>query len=89
MGERYLLDSNTIIYYLDGNLPVSALDFLDVTLRIEGIVSVISKIELLSWNTLNISDYAMIERFIHHASIYGLNDEIVARTIALRKTHKI
>ena len=36
MGTRFLLDTNSVIYYLDNALPKSAMVFLDKTLDIEG-----------------------------------------------------
>ena len=50
MGTRFLLDTNSIIYYLDNALPRAASIFLDGALDDEAYISVISKIELLGWN---------------------------------------
>lgn len=89
MGERYLLDTNTVIYYLDGNLPTSALDFLDIILAIEGNISVISQIELLSWTPPNPTDYVTVEQFVNDADIQPLTKDIISQTITLRKSLKI
>lgn len=89
MGERYLVDTNTVIYYLDGNLPTKALDFLDVIFTIEGNISVISQIELLSWTPPNPEDYITVEQFVNDADIHPLNKGIINQTIALRQTFKM
>ena len=89
MGERYLIDTNTVIYYLDGNLPTKALDFLDVIFTIEGNISVISQIELLSWTPPNPEDYTTVEQFVNDADIHALNKGIISQTIALRQTFKM
>jgi predicted nucleic acid-binding protein len=89
MGERYLLDTNTVIYYIDGNLPIKALDFLDIILAIEGNISVISQIELLSWTPPNPDDYTIVELFVKDTDIFPLTSEIITRTISLRKAHKM
>ena len=89
MGERYLIDTNTVIYYLDGNLPTKALDFLDVIFTIEGNISVISQIELLSWTPPNPEDYTTVEQFVNDADILALNKGIISQTIALRQTFKM
>jgi hypothetical protein len=47
MGTRFLLDTNSVIYFVDGVLPTSARDFLQTELSIEANLSVISQIELL------------------------------------------
>ena len=89
MGERYLLDTNTVIYYSDANLPIPALDFLDSILTIEGNISVISKIELLGWAYPNPGDYLKMQQFADKADVYMLTDEIINQTILLRKNFKI
>ena len=89
MGERYLLDTNTVIYLLDKNLSASALDFLKTLLLLEGNISIISKIELLSWLPPNPIDFIKVEQFVNDADIYSLNDEIVKKTIFFRKSYKI
>ncbi len=89
MGERYLLDTNTVIYYSDANLPTAALDFLDSILIIEGNISVISKIELLGWVPPNPNDYLKIQQFVAKADVYTLTNEVIDQTILLRKNYKI
>jgi predicted nucleic acid-binding protein len=89
MGERYLLDTNTVIYYLDGNLPIKALDFIDIQLAIEGNISVITQIELLSWTPPNPNDFVVVEQFVRDTDIFTLNTDIINQTIFLRKSFKI
>ena len=54
MGTPALLDSNIVIYFLDGQMPEKALDFVEKQLDEFGsFISVISLIELLGWQAPN------------------------------------
>ena len=51
MGQsQYLIDTNAIIDYLGNKLPLSGLNFMNGVIDALPNVSVISKIELLSFN---------------------------------------
>ena len=52
MGTQYLIDSNIVIGYLSGTLPVKGMQFMDEIVDAIPQVSVITKIETLGYNTL-------------------------------------
>ncbi len=90
MGTPYLLDTNTIIYFLDSHLPEKSLDFIESALDDTGsFLSVISKMELLGWQAPAGKPLHQIERFIEDSFVFPLTDSIVDKTIELRKTQKI
>jgi predicted nucleic acid-binding protein len=89
MGTRFLLDTNSVIYYLDNALPNSAMNFLDTVLDIEAYVSVISKIELLGWNPPTGISLQPIQDFVDTATVLPLNDAVVQKTIEIRRSKKI
>jgi predicted nucleic acid-binding protein len=89
MGTRYLIDSNTVIDYLAGLHPEKALKWLNQIID-EGInVSVITKIEVLSYNPDIEDNYQILIEFFESAAVFGLTEEIVDRTIRLRQKQKI
>jgi len=88
MGTRYLIDTNTVIYYLDNVLPKSTSDFLDKLFDSEANISVITHIELLSWFGLTSESVAVIESFIENTNIFQLSAEIVEKTIEIRRLKK-
>jgi predicted nucleic acid-binding protein len=55
MAGKYLIDTNTVIDYLDNKLPVNAADMLDVE---ELDISVITRMELLAWRNANRNKYS-------------------------------
>lgn len=89
MGTRFLLDTNAVIYYIDGALPMSALTFLDTELDKEANISVISKIELLSWQPTAGKSLKPVEAFIKAATVLPLSEAIVQKTIDIRRTKKV
>jgi hypothetical protein len=85
----FLLDSNVVINYLEGSLSSSAIQRLNIIVDEEPIVSVLTKIETLGFNFKTVEQQTIIETFINNSNILELNNEIVNKTIELRKSKKI
>jgi hypothetical protein len=50
MGQQCLIDSNAIIDYLGGKIPIDKMEFMHSVINDTPTVSVISKIEVLGFN---------------------------------------
>lgn len=85
----YLLDTNTIINYLDASLPISAMAFMNKIVDEQSNISVISKIETLGYNFEFISEKNTMEIFVGNSTVLYLNEDIVNQTILIRKAKKI
>jgi len=88
MGTQYLIDSNAVIDYLSGILPVSGMKFMDGVVNAVPQVSVITKIEVLGYNTPPAA-YQFLIDFMNDAAVLELTDDVVNQTIALRQQVKI
>lgn len=88
MGKPYLIDSNAVIDYPMGKLPASGMAFLDEIINDIPNVSVITQIEVLGFNSSSTTEKLLTD-FFDDAFILGLTDEVVEKTIELRKAHKI
>ena len=88
MGQQYLIDSNTVIDYLSGKLPHNGMLFLDQLINNIPNISVITKIEVLGYKTA-IEASLLLNSFVDDSAVYDLSDEIVKKTIEIRKEHKI
>lgn len=85
----YLLDTNTIIYYLQAALPEKAMQQLHTIVDEQPLISVITKIELLGFNKATAEEQTITETFINAALLFHLDDAVINQTIALRKQHRI
>ncbi|GGI22527.1 type II toxin-antitoxin system VapC family toxin [Pedobacter mendelii] len=85
MDQRYLIDTSAVIKYLNSTFPLSGLRFMDVILDNECILSFISEIELQVWNPANEEDIDVYTDFIANSVIVGLEKEIIAETVRVRK----
>lgn len=85
----YLLDTNAVINYLDASLPIAGMQLLNTVVDDEPIISVVTKIETLGFNFKVVEEEAIIETFINGSTILDLNNDIVNKTIAIRKSKKI
>ena len=88
MKNRFLLDTNIIIYYFNGIVKDEKID---LVFKESFNISIITKIEFLSWQKLK--DDKVLESkaldFISYATIYDLTDEIANRVIEIRQHHKV
>ena len=89
MGKRYLLDSNTIIDYIAGLYSGKAKQWLNHIIDEEIIVSVITKIEVLSFDPDKEDNYPILVDFFEASTILELSDSVVNKTIAIRQKQKI
>ena len=88
MGQEYLLDSNIIIGYLAGTIPVNGMKVVSNIINQTPRISVISQIEVLRFNDTPENE-AILANFINTSIIYSLNFSIVRRTIELCKQNRI
>ncbi len=90
MGTTYLLDTNTVIYFLDSLLTEKSLDFIEKCLDNQAVaISVISKIELLGWREGSPKQLQNVTDFIQEIEVLALTDAIVGGTIEIRRSQKI
>lgn len=88
MGQQYLIDSNSVIDYLSGNLPPQGMDFMNQIVNDIPNISVITKIEVLGYKTTE-EAYNLLSDFVNDSIVINLQDKIVENTIEIRKEYKI
>ncbi len=89
MGQiAYLLDTNAIIDYLGNKIPDSAIGFMNSVVDSSPNISVISKIELLGFNTTAENQH-LLASFVHDISVLELTSSIADRCIEVRRQHRI
>ena len=88
MGSGYLIDTNIIIDYLNGNLQPPAKLFLRKVVNESPKLSIISKIELLSFKTEEES-YRLIYSFVECSLVHELSKEVANTAIQIRLQKRI
>jgi predicted nucleic acid-binding protein len=88
MGMNMLVDSNVIIDYVSNRIPEKSAKQLDNYFNSNFSVSIISKIEVLGFNTL---DYELeqLESFIQLSSIVYIDEAVADKTIEIRRMKRI
>ncbi len=86
MGTRYLIDSNTLSDYFGEKLSLNGLDFIDTLVNENPQISVMTRIESLSYLTPQIETF---RSFVNYSTVFDLTEDIIIRTIALRRSRKI
>ena len=88
MGQpKYLIDTNAVIDYLGEKLPASGMEFMNGVIDAVPIVSVVTKIEVLGFNTPD-EPYQLLISFMNDATVLHLTEDIVEASIEVRKNYK-
>ncbi len=87
MEQGYLLDTNIIIYFLQGRLTTNSSLLLNLLIDGNNKISFVTKIELLSHDEPDPEEAA--NRFLSNSIVFGVDESIIAKTILIRKENKI
>jgi hypothetical protein len=85
MGQKYLIDTNSLIDAQSKKLPESGLTFLANAINDNFTISFITYIEFLGFKEISQSS----KDFIALATLIEINKEIINHCITLRKTYRI
>lgn len=89
MGAGYLADTNSVIDFLNRKLPPVSIAWLEQLIVNEQLaLSVIVRIELLSWNGPP-ADMQLLANFIAATEVLPLDEPVIQQTIALRQQHRV
>lgn len=89
MGQRFLIDTNILVYYFDDQIPEQADQDVDAIFDQSFNISVISKIEFLGWQKYTEEEYKCAGEFLAGAQIFSLKETIVNRAIRLRRKKRM
>lgn len=86
MGTKHLIDTNTLSDYFGEKLPLNGLDFIDTLVNENPQISVMTRIKSLSYLSPQIE---MFRSFVDYSTVFDLTENIIIRTIALRRSRRI
>ncbi len=84
---KYLIDSNAVIDYLGKKFPANGMDFMNGVIDNVPAISVVTKIEVLSFNAEK-EHYDLLNSFMDDAAIMDLTNDIVMASIDIRKKYR-
>jgi len=85
--HSYLIDTNAVIDYLGKKIPVNGMQFMNTVVDAIPNVSVITKIEVLGFNTTE-HQFKILTDFMDDAIVMDLTKEVADICILLRKKYK-
>ena len=89
MDEKFLIDTNIIIYYLDDKIPENEIERLENILSLSFNISTITKIEVLGWHKVTKSEKKRIEKFLSNAQVFYIDKAIEQKSIEIKQKYKI
>ncbi|MCY7357952.1 MAG: type II toxin-antitoxin system VapC family toxin [Rudanella sp.] len=88
MGERYLIDTSAYSYYITRRLAAEPYLFFERIVGQESLLSVVTRIELLSWIPGNKVVEAVVRSIVNDSIVVPLSEEVILQTVRLRRHHK-
>ena len=82
-----MIDTNIAIYYFGSLLSEESASFLESVYRSSYYISVINRIELLSFDKISADQYRALEAFVNNASVFELEEKVVVETIKIRQLY--
>jgi predicted nucleic acid-binding protein len=89
MGLRYLFDTNIFLAFLSGDIEVKKLFSKEFVADNEIFISVIVKMELLSYPGITRADELIIRDMVEELEVIPLDDDIEALAVALRRKYRL
>jgi toxin FitB len=89
MGQRFLVDTNILIYSFSNEIEKEIDSKLTDLLRKSFNISVITKIEFLGWKDHTPKGYQAALEFLKAATIHTLENNVVERSIEIRRKKTI
>ena len=89
MAKRYLIDTNIIIYFLDGQIPEKQRSKVATIFKKSFNVSTITRIEVLGWHKISGEEKGKILDFMNHSTTFFLDKQIQDQSIEIRQMKKI
>ena len=89
MGSKYLLDTNIVIYLLNGSLSENDSQHVKIAAQQSIRLSIISKLGLLGWKAPTHEEDLLFAEFVENSIIYDLDKEIIDKTIEIRRSKRI
>jgi predicted nucleic acid-binding protein len=87
-ASDYLLDTSACSKYIQELLSNKAADLMDIAIEPRDSLSVITRIELLSWVTGSNRLDSDIRAFIAESEIFELTEPVIQQTVRLRRHYK-
>jgi toxin FitB len=89
MGQRFLVDTNIVIYYMNNEIPQKGLSKVKQILKDSFIVSIISNIETLGWYNIAENEKIKLADFLSYSSVIYIDKRIQEKAIEIRQNKKM
>jgi len=86
--QNYLIDTNVVIDYLGNKIYHNGMQFMNTVIDAVPNISVITKIEVLGFNTTK-TEYQLLTDFMDDANVIELSKNVADICIDLRKKYRI
>lgn len=86
--EQYLMDTNVVSDYFSASFSAAGMALMDAAIDAIPNISIITQIELLCWNTDEVTTQN-VQSFIADSVVLDISPDVITQCVALRKGKKI
>ncbi len=86
--ELYLIDTNVVSDYFSASFSIAGMAFMDTAIDAVPNISIITQIELLCWNTDEVT-LQNVQNFIADSVVLDISPDVITQCVNLRKGKKI
>jgi toxin FitB len=89
MEQKFLIDTNILIYYFDDLIPGNTVHIVDEIFSKSFNISIISKVEFLGWQKFDEEQYKKAALFVDGSTVISLSEKIANEAIHLKRQKRM
>ena len=84
MAQKWLIDTNIVIYYANDKIPSRSVKKVEEIIQQSFIISTITQIEVLGWYKITVAEKRRLTHFLNQATVLYVDKKIEQAAVALK-----
>jgi hypothetical protein len=89
MAQKWLIDTNIVIYYANDKIPNRSVKKVEEIIQQSFIISTITQIEVLGWYKITVAEKRRLTHFLNQATVLYVDKKIEQAAVALKQMQKM
>ena len=89
MAQKWLIDTNIVIYYANDKIPSRSVKKVEEIIQQSFIISTITQIEVLGWYKITVAEKRRLTHFLNQATVLYVDKKIEQAAVALKQMQKM
>lgn len=89
MAQKWLIDTNIVIYYANDKIPNRSVKKVEEIIQQSFIISTITQIEVLGWYKITVAEKRRLTHFLNQVTVLYVDKKIEQAAVALKQMQKM